>query len=160
MQKKLSALLGTALAGAALSTALAATPAHAEQQYTLQNVASGRCLSGQADRTVRQGPCDANAKWMPVYRHSSHMEDAPMLVNVATGMCLDQNTDVAYKEVYLSPCSAEDYGQLMGLYSHGGNRNVVAPVESEMRLTGWNTGSVSFDTILDSRREKQLWATI
>ncbi|MCL3992073.1 hypothetical protein [Streptomyces lavenduligriseus] len=48
----------------------------------------------------------------------------------------------------------------MGLYPHGGNRNVVAPVESEMRLTGWNTGSVSFDTILDSRREKQLWATV
>ncbi|MFE6199163.1 hypothetical protein [Streptomyces sp. NPDC057838] len=161
MQKKISALLGTALAGVSLSTVLAATPAHAEQQYTVQNVASGRCLSGHADRTVRQGPCDANAKWMEILRHNSTSAPgdlSPMLVHVATGMCLDHNYDRLGTEPYLSPCSVEDYGQLIGMGSQGGNRIKIGPVDSEYRLAGWNAGTVSFAT--DSHGDKQLWATI
>ncbi|MFJ8547263.1 hypothetical protein ACIRFH_35905 [Streptomyces sp. NPDC093586] len=161
MKRKLSTLLGTALASAAFSTFLTATPAHAEQQYTVQNVASGRCLSGHADRTVRQGPCDANAKWMEIFRHNSTTPpgaESPMLVHVATGMCLDHNYDKMTTEVYLSPCSVEDYGQLIGWGSRGGNRIKIGPVDSEFRLAGWNTGTVSFH--FDNYGDKQLWATI
>ncbi|MEV5148230.1 hypothetical protein AB0L14_28525 [Streptomyces sp. NPDC052727] len=161
VQKRLNTLMGTALAGAAFTTVLAATPAHAEQQYTVQSVATGRCLSGHADRTVRQGPCDANAKWMEVYRRSSTNPDVAgqMLVHVATGMCLDHNYDKTGIEPYLSPCSVDDYGQLIGMISKGGNRIKIGAADGEWRLTAWNTGSVSFELYQNSG-DKQLWATI
>ncbi|MFJ8546870.1 hypothetical protein ACIRFH_33815 [Streptomyces sp. NPDC093586] len=162
MKEKLGALLGAALASAAFSTVPAATPAHAEQQYTVQNMGSGRCLYGQANRTVRQGPCDANARWMRVYRHNSSTPQgtlSPMLVHVATGLCLDHNMDQYGSQPYLSRCSAEDYGQLIGMASRGGNRIGISPVDGELQLTGWDTGSVSF-VYPNGTPDKQLWATI
>ncbi|MFI7499063.1 hypothetical protein ACIBVL_11220 [Streptomyces sp. NPDC049687] len=153
VKTRFGALMNVALVGAAVSAVLAAVPAHAAgQQYTLQNVESGRCLVGNSDRTVRQGNCDSRAKWEPA-------EGDGILKNVATGMCLDWNHDMIGSSPYLSPCTTEDYGQNMGFIPVGGNRVKIRPVDGLLNLTGWNTGEVSFNYRADDP-EKQLWATI
>ncbi|MFK4103168.1 RICIN domain-containing protein [Streptomyces sp. NPDC019531] len=159
--KKIGTVLSTCLVALAATTALS-TPAHAEGEVTLQNVHSGRCLSGSADRRVRMGDCDGNAKWRQQYYGNS-----PMLVNVATGLCLDHPLDPPVgKQVYLSSCWGEDYGQLIGIGDADSSHKHIRPVDSSAALVGWDTGSVTFAQDVDnastdpSTAEKALWATI
>ncbi|MGW1412654.1 hypothetical protein [Streptomyces sp. NPDC002403] len=152
MKKKIGALASACAAGLAIST-MAGAPAHAAGEVTLQNVNSGRCLVGSADRTVRMGPCDGNAKWREVQSGVS-----PMLVHVATGLCLDHSVDRPVgTPVYLSSCSGQDYGQLIG-YASNGTYKSIRPVDSSATLVGWNSGAVSFDQ--GNNGNKGLWATI
>ncbi|CAM5567789.1 hypothetical protein [Streptomyces fumanus] len=100
----------------------------------LLNTASDKCLVAGAERTVVQGECGADG-----WQRQASGDGVFLLRFTSAGMCLDSNGE----SLYVSPCTAEDPGQLWRMPKAGACAATLTSEEFGEYVTGWNTGSVS-----------------
>ncbi|MEU3516860.1 hypothetical protein ABZ770_16490 [Streptomyces sp. NPDC006654] len=101
----------------------------------VSNAHTGKCLVAGADRVVAQSECGTSGAW----RRLVVGDGVFLLKYVPADACLDSNGE----EMYVSPCTTDDPGQLWRMPSSDHCEVAVSSKQYGEFVTGWNTGSVS-----------------
>ncbi|MGW3150326.1 RICIN domain-containing protein [Streptomyces sp. NPDC001177] len=111
------------------------TPHWETETQRLTNEQTGKCLvKDPSSRVVTQGGCNGDT-----WQRYVAGDGIYLLKNVAANQCLDSNGE----QLYVSPCTTKDEGQLWRLPQAGGcDVSLVSKAYNEY-LTGWNAGNTT-----------------
>lgn len=116
----------------------------APMNRSIQSQYNGKCLTADLkNRSVRTATCDSSTLWQGDFDNTGSLYR-----HLATGQCLDRSLSTG--DVYIAPCSSDDYGQQWGT-----SPGEIGPIDGEMVIAVWNTGdvSVTYPDYVDDKRK-------